>query len=95
MAVPLAFNVPVVSLCFSSVSVQWSEQTSLPGCRKTRGISETSRHGEDAEGVGVEKKQGQVGVEVMQRGIGVGKMQRGVGMGKTQVGVCSRIPFVF
>lgn len=50
MAVPLAYNVPVVSLCFSSVSVQWSEQTSLPGCRKTRGISETSRHGEDAEG---------------------------------------------
>lgn len=47
--VPLAFNVPVVSLCFSSVSVQWSEQISLPGCREVRGISETSRHGEDAE----------------------------------------------
>lgn len=41
---------PCRSACaYLSVSVQWQEQTSLPGCRKMRGISEKSRPGEDAD----------------------------------------------
>lgn len=46
---PLAYSVPVgqpvLLLCICVVA----EQTSLPGCRKMRGVSEKSRRGEDAE----------------------------------------------